>query len=49
MITLDRIVDALGARARTRIPAVTLDREVTAVTADSRRVIPGSLFVAVRG
>ena len=49
MITLARIFDALGARERTRIPAATLDREVTAVTADSRRVIPGSLFVAVRG
>ena len=49
MITLARIIEALEPRALTRIPAAVLAREVTAVTADSRRVVPGSLFVAVRG
>src|SRR5208282_4272384 len=27
----------------------TLDREITGITCDSRRVMPGNLFVAVRG
>ena len=26
-----------------------LDMEITAITSDSRQVVPGSLFVAVRG
>lgn len=49
MITLARMVAALEPRPLTLIPAVVLAHEVTAVTADSRRVVPGSLFVAVRG
>ena len=27
----------------------TLDKEITGITCDSRRVMPGNLFVAVRG
>ncbi len=27
----------------------TLDREITGITCDSRRVMPGNMFVAVRG
>jgi murE/murF fusion protein len=49
MITLARMIAALEPRPLTRIPAAVLAHEVTAVTADSRRVLPGSLFVAVRG
>jgi murE/murF fusion protein len=49
MITLARMIAALEPRPLTRIPVAVLAHEVTAVTADSRRVLPGSLFVAVRG
>ena len=49
MITLAQMWDALDGPEDARIPTETLGREVTGVTADSRQVIPGSLFVTICG
>ena len=49
MITLAHLLQSLASRDTDRLPAAVLEREVVAVTSDSRQVLPGSLFVAVPG
>ena len=49
MITFARLCEALDTPEPGRSAEPLLDREVTLVTADSRLVIAGSLFVALRG
>jgi UDP-N-acetylmuramoyl-tripeptide--D-alanyl-D-alanine ligase len=46
-ITIQQIRQAVGGRALTPIPATT--PPITAVCTDTRRMDPGSLFVAIRG
>jgi UDP-N-acetylmuramoyl-L-alanyl-D-glutamate--2,6-diaminopimelate ligase len=49
-VTLRQLVAEAGALAPTAAQAgAALDREVTAIAYDSRRVAPGALFVAMRG
>jgi MurE/MurF fusion protein len=49
MITLAKLLQSLPALDVGRLPATALEKEVTAVTSDSKRVVPGSLFVAIPG
>ncbi len=49
MITLGELIQTIAYRVTVRVPETMLGRPVTAVTADSRAVIPGSVFVAIRG
>jgi murE/murF fusion protein len=49
MITLGELIQSIACPTTVRVPEALLCRPVTAVTADSREVIPGSLFVAIRG
>ncbi|ADW16866.1 UDP-N-acetylmuramyl-tripeptide synthetase [Desulfobulbus propionicus DSM 2032] len=49
MITLAKLVQAIAPGANRRLSGTVLAQPVTAITSDSRQVVPGSLFVAVRG
>jgi len=49
MITLAQLLQALPSLDASRLPAAVLAKEVASVTADSRQVLTGSLFVAVPG
>jgi len=49
MITLAQLVQALVPVQAVRVTEAELSRPVASVTADSRAVVPGSLFVAIRG
>ena len=49
MITLAKLLQFIPFLDAGQLPEAVLAQEVTAVTSDSRQVIPGSLFVAVPG
>ncbi len=49
MITLAELIAVLDLREPARATAATLARKVTSITSDSRQVVAGSLFVAIRG
>jgi MurE/MurF fusion protein len=49
MITLAQLLQFIPSLDAGRLPEAVLEKGVTAVTSDSRQVIPGSLFVAVQG
>lgn len=48
-MTLAQLLHSMSTLEAERIPASVLQTTITAVTADSRLVVPGSLFVAVPG
>ena len=49
MITLAKLLESVSSLDRGRLSKAVLEEDVTAVTSDSRKVISGSLFVAVPG
>ncbi|NLX18485.1 MAG: hypothetical protein GXY53_04270, partial [Desulfobulbus sp.] len=49
MMTLAHIVQNLPALKSDHLPESVLETKILSITADSRRVIPGSLFIAVCG
>ena len=49
MITLAELLSTIDGQVAVQVPEALLSRPVTAITADSRAVVPGSLFVAIRG
>jgi len=49
MITLAHLVRNLPILRADLLPSAVLNTEIASVTADSRQVVPGSLFVAVPG
>jgi UDP-N-acetylmuramyl-tripeptide synthetase len=49
MVTLDKIAAAIGAHASGAAPETVVQAAGSAVTHDSRRVVPGGIFVAITG
>lgn len=49
MITFAELIEEIAPLAAVRVSTATLRQAVTAVTSDSRKVIPGSIFVAIQG
>lgn len=49
MMTLAQLIQDLSILDAEHLPADAMNRAITSVTADSRQVVPGSLFVAVPG
>ena len=49
MITFAELIKGITPLAAVQASTSTLQQAVTAVTSDSRKVIPGSLFVAIQG